>query len=331
MTRPRISFCITTRNRCDVLGETLRNLLGQCGEDCEVVLLDGASTDATREVAEGIAEADPRLRYHRLESNGGVDRDYDRTVGLARGEYCWMMSDDDLLVPGAAARVLEETKKGYAAVVVNARDLDAGMERTLRDRRLPYTEDRVYGPGEDARLFRECARHLSFIPSLVIRRDLWLSRSREPYFGSWFVHVGVLFQSPLPAPCLLVAEPQVLVRNGNVSWSPRSVEIWMFRWPALVWSFDGIGEGDKRAVSAREPWRSPRELLVLRALGSYGPEAYGRLVAPAARTSPLARAAARAISALPGRLVNRCCVLYCRLRQASDPYVLYNLRNSPFG
>ena len=67
-------------------------------------MLDAASTDGTREVVEDSPGDSLVLRYIRQDTNQGVDRDYDRTVELARGEYCWMMSDDDILTPGRSPK-----------------------------------------------------------------------------------------------------------------------------------------------------------------------------------------------------------------------------------
>ncbi|MBE0603332.1 MAG: glycosyltransferase family 2 protein, partial [Deltaproteobacteria bacterium] len=89
----------------------------------------------------------------------------------------------------------------------------------------------------------------------MIRRDFWLSRARAPYYGSLFVHVGVIFQDPLPGNALVVARPLVSVRNANVSWAARSFEIWMFKWPELLWSFKGFSDRVKSSVVPRDPWK----------------------------------------------------------------------------
>ena len=144
--------------------------------------------------------------------------------------------------------VLGHCRKNYDLIVVNAEDRDADLLGIIGARRLPFLEDKVYKPSEANRLFADVANHLSFIPSVVIRRDLWLSRDRKPYFGSLFVHVGVIFQDRLPGDALVVARPLVAVRNANVSWASRSFEIWMFKWPGLIWSLPGFsrrGQGER--------------------------------------------------------------------------------------
>lgn len=277
---PRLSICITTRNRAELLRQTLDSILPQATEQVEIVVVDGASTDHTGEVARECLRGCPRLRYFRKERNSGVDRDYNASVEAARGEYCWFMSDDDLLKPGAVRTVLDEISGGCSLLVLNAEDWNSDLSERIKEKRLPFDGNRVYAPSERERLFIDAAHHLSFIPSLVIRRDLWMSRERERYFGSWFAHVGVVFQRPLPGDAVLVAEPLIRIRNENISWAGRIFEIWAVRWPALIWSLDGLGDSAKEKVCARDPAKNWRTLLAYRTMGAYSREEYRKFILP---------------------------------------------------
>ena len=50
MTSPLLSICIATHNRADYIGETLDSIIPQLTDEVEIVVVDGASTDATRTV-----------------------------------------------------------------------------------------------------------------------------------------------------------------------------------------------------------------------------------------------------------------------------------------
>ena len=324
-----LTFCITTRNRATFIGTTLQSLISQATDEVEIVVLDAASTDGTKEMVEGFARHFPRLRYFLQDTNHGVDRDYDRTVELAQGEYCWMMSDDDILTPGAVTEVLAHCREGFDLIIVNAEDRDDELGETLGERRLPFLEDRVYRPSDSDRLFSDAANHLSFIPCVVIRRTLWLSRAREPYYGSLFVHVGVIFQDRLPGNAIIVARPLVSVRNANLSWATRSFEIWMFKWPELIWSFKGFSDRIKANVFPMEPWRGLKALLIHRAMGSYSLEEYRRWISPQAAAFGW-KALAWAVGAVPGHMVNALALLYCALFHKNNRIPRFNLSNSRF-
>src|SRR5665647_2657471 len=106
MSEQKLSICITTYNRGQFIGETLDSILGQMVAGVELVIVDGASPDNTPAVMTQYLLRYPEIRFFREQVNSGVDGDYDKAVGYARGEYCWLMSDDDLLKPGAIQYVL---------------------------------------------------------------------------------------------------------------------------------------------------------------------------------------------------------------------------------
>jgi glycosyltransferase involved in cell wall biosynthesis len=276
MTTPLLSICIATYNRADYIGETLDSIIPQLTDNVELLVVDGASTDNTEDVVR--TYTDPRIRYVRLPVKGGVDRDYCKAVELARGEFCWLFTDDDLLRPGAIAAVLSGLGEGHGMVVVNAEIRDRTLRDLLIRQRLVMQGNRVYAPNDREHLFVDALEYLGFIGSVVIRRNIWLSRDKEPYIGTEFVHVGVIFQRPLTETVLIVAEPFISIRLGNAQWTPRSFDIWMFKWPKLVWSFDHISKEAKLKICRREPWKNFANLVIQRSYGAYTVQAYRQYI-----------------------------------------------------
>src|SRR4030042_4622527 len=113
MKMPVISSCIATYNRGQFIGETLDSIVPQLADDVELLVVDGASTDNTENVVRRYIDRDFRVRYVRLPAKGGVDQDYCRAAELARGDFCWLFTDDDLLKPGAVAAVKAAINEGY--------------------------------------------------------------------------------------------------------------------------------------------------------------------------------------------------------------------------
>ena len=213
MTAVKLSICIATLNRGAFIGTTLDSIIAQATDEVEVVIVDGASTDNTEEVVRGFQERFQRLNYVRLPAKGGVDRDYDRTVEHAQGEYCWLMSDDDILKPGAIKAVLEAARAGYALIVVNAEVRQANLATVTVPGLLPTTYDRIYGPAEFERFFADTGTYMSFIGCVIIRRGIWLERERERFFGTEFIHIGVIFQRQLPGDVLVIARPWIAINT----------------------------------------------------------------------------------------------------------------------
>jgi glycosyltransferase involved in cell wall biosynthesis len=330
---PRLSICIATLNRAQYLKETLDSILDQASEEVEVVIVDGASSDATEDIVHGLQQRFSRLRYLRHEKAMGVDRDFDAAVQHANGEYCWLLCDDDVLKPGAVAMVLSGTRGQHSLLVANADVWDAGYSKLLEERRMKIDEDRVYPSSGIEALFADTAGYLTFIGGVVIRRDLWLAREKERYFGTEFIHVAVIFQAPLPGTALVISKPLISIRYGMAQWTERSFDIWMFKWPELVWSFPDLSDDVKNRITRREPWRLLKNLLVYRAMGAYSSKVYRDKVRNRIQDRGR-RAVPYLVSVLPGRGLNLLGVAYFSLfhRQALMPLVeLLNSRFCLFG
>lgn len=301
MIDPLLSICMATFKRGAFIAETLDTILPQLRPGVELIVVDGASPDDTADVLSRYTISWPQLRYIREPENSGVDADYDKAVGYANGRYVWLMTDDDLLKPGAVDRVIELLGENPDLLVVDAEILDVRCEQMLQARRLAFSGVRRYGPDQSDALLTDAGDALSFIGGTVIRRTMWLQRERFPYYGSLFIHVGVIFQAPLDC-AIVLGEPLIQIRFGNAMWSARGFEIWMFMWPELIWSFPGFSNEARARVTPARPWQIPRKMLGFRANGSYDLSQYHRFFRD--RSVGLWRFGLLALAILPGKLAN---------------------------
>jgi abequosyltransferase len=274
MIAPLLSICIATYNRADYIGETLDSIIPQLTEEVELLVVDGASTDNTETIIHSYIKKSNRVRYVRLPVKGGVDQDYDKTIEFARGEWCWLFTDDDLLKPGGIETVLKSIQQDRSLIVINAEVWNTNFSLIIEKRRLVFLNDRTYLPGEFEKFFVDMDYYLSFIGAVIIRRSIWLNRNRTSYFGSEFVHVGVIFQEQLAGSVFVIAKPFIRIRYGNAQWSSRHFDIWMFKWPKLIWSFKNISDKAKSKVTFQEPWRKLRVLVYQRSIGQYNAAIY---------------------------------------------------------
>lgn len=324
---PKISFCIATRNRANLLGETLNSVISQATKEIEIVVVDGASTDNTKQVIHQFQEKYQRLCYIRKDTNGGVDRDYTTSIEFAKGEYCWFMSDDDVLKEGAIQKVLSHIQKGYDLIIVNAENRIYDLSKVLEERQLIIREDRIYKSADNETLFVDIAKHISYIPSVVIKRAIWNERDKESYYGTEFVHVGVVFQKVFENDVIVIAEPLIIARQGNTSWNNKVFDIWMFKWPNLIWSFSNYSNLAKRKVYPKEPWRKLHLLLVYRGKGFYSIKNYNQLPASG---NGMYKFIAKFIAIVPVWLVKPLLFIYLIIFEHEKRTTLYGLLNNSF-
>lgn len=333
LSAPKLSICISTLNRADFLRITLGKILPQLTDQCEVLVVDNASTDNTPHVVAELMRRDGRLRYVRKETNLGMDGNFDRAVELARGDYCWLTSDDDVFKPGAVAAVLGALAEEPSAVLVNYEFRDFDLSELLQERVLDLDADRQYGPWELERMFVELGDFVRYIGALIMRRTVWLARQRHLYIGSFYGFVGMLYQERFPRAVHVIAEPYVIYRFGNDgTYSEQLMEIVLVKWPSLVASLP-ICASAKRTLDSAQPWKHPYELLFWRGNGRYAYSQYKRWIRPqlprrSARLIPLACALLPRFVA-NSILVSHYSVRRARLRQM-DGLKLAWLKTTPF-
>jgi glycosyltransferase involved in cell wall biosynthesis len=102
---PLLSFIVLSYNYEDYIPVTLRSILRQTVQDFEVIVVDDASSDRSREVVRGFN--DPRIHLIVNERNLGGAGAYNVAVKAARGEWLVNLDADDWIAPEKSARQLK--------------------------------------------------------------------------------------------------------------------------------------------------------------------------------------------------------------------------------
>lgn len=108
---PEISVIVSTYNRHRAQGDcpsllerALKSILQQTFTDFELVLIDDASTDKTKEVCLQYAQKDNRIQLILHENNSGFPaKRYNEGIQKSRGRFITFMFDDDEWLPNALA------------------------------------------------------------------------------------------------------------------------------------------------------------------------------------------------------------------------------------
>jgi glycosyltransferase involved in cell wall biosynthesis len=102
MSRPKFSIVTPSLNQAAYLGRTIESVLGQQGDfDLEYLVLDGGSTDGSAEV---LRRYEGRLAY-KIEKDRGQSDAINKGLRQVTGDLVGWVNSDDLLYPGALARV----------------------------------------------------------------------------------------------------------------------------------------------------------------------------------------------------------------------------------
>lgn len=94
---PKVSILMPTFNRSSFLKEAIESVLLQNISEFEIIVADNASTDNTKQIV--ALFDDKRIVYFRNENNIGVVNNYNKALKLSKGEYIYIFSDDDVMLP----------------------------------------------------------------------------------------------------------------------------------------------------------------------------------------------------------------------------------------
>ncbi len=229
----KLSVCIPTYNRAAFIGATLESISSQIEDGIEVVIVDGASTDNTSEVVASFEDRLPRLTYHRGVKNMGVDRDMATAVEIARGEYCWLMSSDDVFAPGALSTMLGAVRSSDDIYLCDIALCDFHLKPIRNTVCLsPRRAGNRFNLSDRAQLLQYLRFATSnnavfcYMSSMGFRRSKWINAGyNERFGGTGYAHVFTLL-SFIRLGCVLtyLPSPLVLNRADNDSFSAQGIE-----------------------------------------------------------------------------------------------------------
>ncbi len=165
LSRPLVTVVTPSLNQAAYLEETIRSVLEQDYPHVEYAVADGGSTDGSVEI---LRRYEDRLAWWISEPDGGQAAALNAALGRARGEILGWLSSDDVLLPGAISRVVEELERDRDALLVYGRAL---FVDAAGDELFPL-EPRAF---DVETMVRTCQNHVVQPGSLFRRRAFELA------------------------------------------------------------------------------------------------------------------------------------------------------------
>lgn len=165
MKQPKISIIMLIHNREEYVAQAIESILSQTMREFEFLIIDNASKDNSREVAEEYQKKDARIRIY---ENSTSDIGSGRNLGLkhAKGEFFTFLDDDDYCEPDFLEFLLTLAETTGADIAVCGSVYDMGgrkepkyvYEETVlcsREEAMSYFLLRKYfNNGNPTKLFR---------------------------------------------------------------------------------------------------------------------------------------------------------------------------------
>jgi abequosyltransferase len=282
----RLSICIPTYNFGKFIGQTLDSILPQASPEIEVVILDGGSTDETTAVVRAKQQDYPLLKYVYQNFRGGIDHDIEKVVSLAHGQYCWLFSADDIMLPGTIDKVLEAISSNYDIYLCEHVLCDLAMKpireyppfNNVTHPKLFNLAD-VLQKKDYFRSARTSEAFFSFMSSPIFKKIAWDSASvPESFRGTCWIVAGHLL-SLIPAGITVKYLGEILLhkRGENDSFANRGI---VNRFRIAIEAFQHIanmvfGEYSEEAFHIRRVLRQDipfRALIMAKLMAFKSPE-----------------------------------------------------------
>lgn len=162
MSGPLVTVVTPSLNQAAYLEETIRSVLEQDYPHVEYAIVDGGSTDGSVDIIRRYAD---RLAWWTSEPDRGQAHALNKGFARARGDLLGWLASDDVLLPGALTRVVDELGRDPETLLVygealfvdeNARELFPLQAR----------------PFDEAEMLRRCENFV-VQPGSLFRRRAW--------------------------------------------------------------------------------------------------------------------------------------------------------------
>ena len=111
----KISSIIYVKNGLPYIKESVQSVVAQTLQEIEILIVDGGSTDGTREYLEEMRIRDPRILI--LDSAPSVGAQFNLALSVAKGEYIAICEADDYILPDAYEELFFYAKQSACDVI----------------------------------------------------------------------------------------------------------------------------------------------------------------------------------------------------------------------
>lgn len=183
----KLTIAVPTYNRGADLSTLLSDLTDFALEpDCEILIIDNASTDFTPQVLSEYVSR-PGFRILRNDFNLGIEGNIIRVMTLASGEYVWLLSDHMRINRQGVNSMIEFLREDIPISVGYARIADYG---SIIKPGVPYLLENLTRIQRSRLLF-----YTSNISGLVVRAEMVRKAIRQVFRMARYTypHMGIYF------------------------------------------------------------------------------------------------------------------------------------------
>lgn len=176
-----VSVIMPSYNSENYIRSAISSVIDQTYTNWELIIVDDASTDMTRQVVQSFHEADSRIKYYRLTVNSGAAIARNKAIDYAIGRYIAFLDSDDVWFPhklSAQIRFMKDNNYTFSCTSYTKIDENGNfLNRTIKaKKKLDYDGLLKKCPGNSTVVYDANELGKFKIPNIKKRNDyvMWL-------------------------------------------------------------------------------------------------------------------------------------------------------------
>lgn len=226
-----LSICIPTYKRPGFLADSLKKISSLNGvSETEIVIVDDASNDETSTVIKAFIKNNSSLNivHKKFTKRHNFDPMILSIMKYAHGEYCWLISDDDLPEKDSFVKIIGIIKKhpNASLIHVNYSRFDNLLKKITADKMvgdinkdiLFFNKDKFFFKRIRKSYFQYLGTNVITMSTNIVNRKMWLNSlgDLDKFIGHNFMHCFVIAKMLAQNPTIYyVAEPMVRYLSNN--------------------------------------------------------------------------------------------------------------------
>jgi glycosyltransferase involved in cell wall biosynthesis len=308
---PLISIVIPSNNRTELLDAAIMSIITEpiWNTDFELCISDNSKGNETENLICTKYSGNSQIVYRRSLDATSLDENVNMAISMARGEYVWIFGDDDLIAENFLADLLIYLKKSSPDIIIlnSSSFFEQGQVEASRN---ALDKLKVYGPNDDDLFLAEQGGYITYVPSIVIRKNLWKQFFRPEKIGTFFAHIDTVCRSKIGHSAHYLPNPAIKMRMGMQTWTSKHFEIWNIYFPEVIWALDNYSLQAKQSVIRHYPLKSLRGILASRAYGRFNFKIFKLILLPAKNSSLIVKVSGFLISIIPHTLFRRLFIFF---------------------
>jgi len=205
----KISYCIPTYNRAQILDSCLESIVSQPNftKIAEIVISDNSSTDNTPEIVKKYQSLYPdNIIYNRNDKNEGMEANFLKALELGNGKLLKLLNDYSILTPQALflfEKAIDDNNNENAIIFFRNE-----LKKKQKTKRCTNFNS----------FLRDTTYWSTWIGTFSIwRKDFHNIENKEKYVGLLFVHMLLLFENFRRKKLIIINNEHLTNNHPNIN------------------------------------------------------------------------------------------------------------------